>query len=836
MTDRPLTYLRSAIRSLRRTPGLSLAAIASLALGIGANAAIFGAFNQSLLQRLPIHDPEQLVTLSAPGDKNGRVSASNSGRGEAVFSYPLFRDLERGQQSFTGLAAHRDVPANVAHRGQTSNGLALLVSGSYFPMLGVQPALGRLLSDADDRTIGAHRVVVLSHAFWRSRFASDPSILNDTLTINGEPMTVVGVAPQGFHGTTPEDSPEVFVPLTMSGALHTYYDDFENRRDHWLYLIARLKPGVSRAAAESSVQGVFSGIMQNVESSQFKGTDQARQRYVSRKLLLADGAHGQQPNRAAMIPVFVLLFSCTGIVVLIACANIANLLLARGVSRAGEFAVRLSLGASRGQLMTLLLSESLLLAVLGGLAGLLVAAPLRTVLGGLLPGAAAVPESAVDVSLLAFAFGLSVVTALIFGVLPALHSTRIRVTTMARSQAGVTSSGGGSMLRSTLVTSQIALALALLAVAGLFARSIVNVGRIDLGMQVSNLTTFRVSPVLNGYTEERSQALFERMDEQLAALPGVSSVTQSTIPLLEGSDASANLTVQGFDAGPDTNTDASYAFVGARFFSTLGMPLIAGREFTLADSSSSQNVAVVNEAFARKFNLRRDAVIGTRMELGRNSTPKLDIEIVGLVQDAKYSGIKNEIPPVFFLPYRQRDVRGEMNFYVRSSVDPGQMSAAISRIVGDLDRNLPIENLRSMEAQVRERAETDRLLARVSMGFAALATLLAAIGLYGVLAYSVAQRTPEIGVRLALGADGQRIRGMVLRHVGKMTLVGVAVGLGGAIVLGRLAAALLFRVEGTDPPIMAAAVAVVLLVSLAAALLPAYRASRIDPSRALRWE
>ena len=836
MTDRPLTYLRSAIRSLRRTPGLSLAAIASLALGIGANAAIFAAFNQSLLQRLPIQRPEQLVTLSAPGDKNGRVSASNSGRGEAVFSYPLFRDLERGQQSFTGLAAHRDVPANVAHRGQTSNGLALLVSGSYFPVLGVQPALGRLLSDADDRTIGAHRVVVLSHAFWRSRFASDPSILNDTLTINGEPMTVVGVAPQGFHGTTPEDSPEVFVPLTMSGALHTYYDDFENRRDHWLYLIARLKPGVSRAAAESSVQGVFSGIMQNVESSQFKGTDQARQRYVSRKLLLADGAHGQQPNRAAMIPVFVLLFSCTGIVVLIACANIANLLLARGVSRAGEFAVRLSLGASRGQLMTLLLSESLLLAVLGGLAGLLVAAPLRTVLGGLLPGAAAVPESAVDVSLLAFAFGLSVVTALIFGVLPALHSTRIRVTTMARSQAGVTSSGGGSMLRSTLVTSQIALALALLAVAGLFARSIVNVGRIDLGMQVSNLTTFRVSPVLNGYTEERSQALFERMDEQLAALPGVSSVTQSTIPLLEGSDASANLTVQGFDAGPDTNTDASYAFVGARFFSTLGMPLIAGREFTLADSSSSQNVAVVNEAFARKFNLRRDAVIGTRMELGRNSTPKLDIEIVGLVQDAKYSGIKNEIPPVFFLPYRQRDVRGEMNFYVRSSVDPGQMSAAISRIVGDLDRNLPIENLRSMEAQVRERAETDRLLARVSIGFAALATLLAAIGLYGVLAYSVAQRTPEIGVRLALGADGQRIRGMVLRHVGKMTLVGVAVGLGGAIVLGRLAAALLFRVEGTDPPIMAAAVAVVLLVSLAAALLPAYRASRIDPSRALRWE
>jgi len=379
-------------------------------------------------------------------------------------------------------------------------------------------------------------------------------------------------------------------------------------------------------------------------------------------------------------------------------------------------------------------------------------------------------------------------------------------------------------------------------VAGLFARSIVNVGRIDLGMQVSNLTTFRVSPVLNGYTAERSQELFERIDERVAALPGVNSVTQSTIPLLDSSDASANLTVQGFDAGPDANTDASYSFVGARFFSTLGMPLIAGREFTRADSSSSQKVAVVNEAFARKFNLRRNAVIGTRMELGRNSTPKLDIEIVGFVQDAKYSGIKDEIPPLFFLPYRQLDpagamiLGGAMTFYVRSSVDPGPISAAISRIVGDLDRNLPIENLRSMEAQVRERAETDLLLARVSMGFAALATLLAAIGLYGVLAYSVAQRTPEIGVRLALGADAQRIRGMVLRHVGTMTLIGVAVGLAGAFVLGRLAAALLFKVEGTDPPVMAAAVAVVLLVSLVAAMLPAYRASRIEPSRALRWE
>ncbi len=835
MTDRFFAYFRSAIKSLRKTPILSLAAILSLALGIGANAAIFSAFNQSLLQRLPVPAPADLVTLSAPGEKRGRVSSSNSGGSDAVFSHPLFRDLERSQQVLTGLAAHRDVPANVAHRGRTSNEMALLVSGSYFPVLGLQPALGRLLSPADDLTAGAHRVVVLSHAYWRSRFGEDPSILNDTLVINGEPMTVVGVAPRGFHGTTTEDSPEVFVPLTMSAAIHSDYEDLESRSDHWLYLFGRLKQGIARTAAESSMHAVFAGIMQNIERAAFKGNSQAREQYVSRKLLLGDGARGEQPYRSDMMPVFLLLFCSTGIVVLIACANIANLLLARGVSRAGEFAVRLSLGARRGQLIMQLLSESLVLALLGGFAGLFVARALLDILRGLLPGSVEAQGPGVDVPLIAFGFGLSLVTALVFGMLPALHSTRVRVTTMAKSQTGVRSAGSGGALSSTLVASQIALALALLVVAGLFSRSLVNIGRVDLGMQISNLTTFRVSPALNGHTAERSQVLFEQIAEQVGAFPGVRSVSQSTIPLLGGSDASANVTVQGFNAAPDADTDANTSLVGPRFFSTLGIPLIAGREFTATDSSTSQQVAVVNEAFAKKFNLGRNAV-GTRMELGRNSTPKLDIEIVGLVQDAKYSEVKGEIPPQFFLPYSQRNTRGVMNYYVRSSLDANQMNGAISRIVADLDRNLPIENLRPMEDQVRERSETDLLLARVSVGFAGLATLLAAIGLYGVLAYSVAQRTPEIGIRLALGADAARIRRMVLRHVGRLTLVGVIAGLAGAVVLGRLAASMLFRVGGFDPAVMFAAVAAVVGRCPRGCNDPAVRASRIDPAAALRAE
>ena len=380
------------------------------------------------------------------------------------------------------------------------------------------------------------------------------------------------------------------------------------------------------------------------------------------------------------------------------------------------------------------------------------------------------------------------------------------------------------------------MALALLVVAGLFAKSLVNIGRIDLGMQISNVTTFRVSPALNGYSDERSRALFEQIVEGLSAVPGVTSVTESTIPLLEGSDASANVSVQGFEPAPDANVDASTTFIGPRFFGTLGIPLIAGREFTRADSSQSQPVAIVNEAFAKKFNLARDSVLGTRMELGRNDKPKFDIEIVGFVQDSKYSEAKDDPPPVFFLPYRQRDDIRSISYYVRSSLDASNVNAAVTRIMARLDPNLPIEELRTMEAQVRDRASSDRLLAQIALGFAALSTLLAAVGLYGVLAYSVAQRTPEIGVRLALGADGARIRQMILNHVGRLAVIGVAAGLGAALVLGRFAGSLLFRVQGSDPPVMLGAVAVVIVVSLSAAMLPAYRASRIDPARALRWE
>jgi predicted permease len=840
MSGRFLFYLRSAVRSLRRTPVLSLAAVLSLALGIGANAAIFSFFNHALLKRLPVQQPEQLVTFTAPGPKQGRTSSSSIiGGSDAVFSYPLFRDLERGQQALTGIAAHRLMSANIAHRGRTSNETAMLVSGSYFPVLGLKPALGRLLTQDDDRALGAHRVVVLSHAYWRSRFGENPSILNESIVVNGESMTVVGVAPRGFQGTTSDEPPRVFLPLTMSAAIHSDWEDLSNRRDHWLYLIGRLKPGMSRDAAQASINGLFSGILQNLELPQLTGrltTERGRAEFLARKIVLADGARGEQPNRGELIPVYTLMFSITGIVVLIACANIANLLLARGVSRAPEFAVRLSLGASRSQLMAQLMIESCMLALLGGAGGLFVARWIADVLRAARPdaGETFLPFQ-IDAALLVFAFGLSLVTALVFGMLPAIHSTRVHVTTMARTQGGVTP-GTSSRLRSALVTAQIALALALLVVAGLFAKSLVNIGRIDLGMQTSNVTTFRVSPALNGYSAERSLALFEQITAELEALHGVTSVTESTIPLIEGSDASANVSVRGFEALPDADLDSNLSLIGPRFFATLGVPLIAGREFNRADASTSQHVAIVNEAFTRKFKVARDAAIGTRMELGKNDTPKFDIEIVGLVQDTKYSDAKQDPPPVFFLPYRQRDDVRAINYYVRSTLDTANMNSAVTGILAKLDPNLPVEELRTLDAQVRDSASSDRLLAQIAIGFGLLSTLLAAIGLYGVLAYSVAQRTPEIGVRLALGADGARIRQMILRYVGRLTLVGMAVGLAAAVILGRFAASLLFRVESTDASVMLAAVTAVILVAVTAAMLPAYRASRIDPARALRWE
>lgn len=829
--------IKHALRNLFKTPFVTAVAIISLALGVGANGAIFSLFDQMLLRALPVQEPDQLVNLGAPGPKPGSQSCNSAGDCDQVFSYPMFRDLEREQTVFTGLAAHRSFGANLAFKGQTLAGEGMLVSGSYFPTLGLKPALGRLLGPGDDRVIGQARVVVLSHDYWRGRFGGDPEVLNDTLIVNGEPMTIVGVAPAGFRGTTLGTQPEIFAPITLRGLTSPGFDDFDNRRSYWVYLFARLRPGIIPEQAASAVNVPYRAIVNEVEAPLQEGmSESTMERFRAKEITVEEGRRGQSSLHREAVTPLLLLFAVAGVVLAIACANIANLLLARSASRGGEMAVRLSIGASRGKLISQLLTESCLLAAFGGLIGLLVARWTLALIGALMPAeAAATVTFGLNLQVIAFAMGLALATGILFGLFPALHSTRLDLASTLKGQAGQpTATRAATRFRISLVTAQIALSTALLVSAGLFAKSLINVSQVDLGLEVENLLTFAIFPRFNGYPPERARALCERAEEELAAVPGVTGVTASLVPLLAGSNWGSSVRVQGFEAGPDTDVMARFNEVGPGYFQTLGVPLIAGREFTDADVVGAPQVVIVNEAFAKKFHLGRDAV-GKRMALGGPDT-ELDIEIVGLVQNAKYSEVKAEIPPLFFTPYRQDESLGSMTFYVRTALPPVEMLPTMRGVIAQLDPNLPVEELKTMPQQVRENVFVDRLLTILSAGFASLATLLAAVGLYGVLAYTVAQRTREFGLRMALGADGGRVRRMVLWQVGKMTLVGGLIGIAVAIAVGTLARSQLFELEGHDPAVLVAAALLLALVAFGSGLIPALRASRIDPIDALHYE
>jgi predicted permease len=838
-----MSSLRLAARTLIRSPFVTLVAVISLAFGIGANAAIFSLFDQMLLRALPVSAPHELVNLGAPGPKPGSNSCNNQGECSEVFSYPMFRDLERAQDTFTGLVAHRSFGANLAYKGQTFSGSGMLVSGSYFPVLGLQPALGRLLSPDDDQKVGAHFVTVLSNSYWRTRFDANPNVLDETVIVNGQPLTIVGVAPPDFAGTSLGSRPHVYVPITMRGLMQPGFvtatqNGFENRRNYWVYVFGRLAPGASIEQATTGINVLYRGILNDVEAPLQQGmSEQTMARFKAKTITVTDGYRGQSSLHAEARTPLLLLLSVTGVVLLIACANIANLLLVRGAGRAGEMAVRLSIGASRWQLVGQLLLESIVLAAIGAAAGLLVSRWTLDFIGSLLPGdATQTLDFSIDGTMLLFSAALAVATGVIFGLFPALHSTRPSLVTALREDAGQKGAARGvSRFRATLATVQIALSMSLLVAAGLFMRSLLNVTRVDLGLRTDNVVTFAISPELNAYTSERSRALFERLETELATLPGVTSVAAALVPLLAGNNWGTGVTVQGFAAGPDTDVGSRYNEVGPGYFKTLGVPLLAGREFTEADAPGAPKVAIVNETFARKFNLGRDAV-GKRMASDSGQAAELDTEIVGLMKDAKYSEVKAEIPPLFFRPYRQDDRVGYMNFYVRTGVNPEQMMGTIRQVVARLDANLPIEEMKTLQQQVRENVFLDRVISTLSLSFATLATMLAAIGLYGVLAYTVAQRTREIGVRMALGADGNRVRGMVLRRVAWMTIIGGMVGLGGAYGLGRLAQSLLFEMQGTDPAVFAGAAVALGIVALAAGFLPAQRASKIDPMVALRYQ
>src|SRR5499426_1832962 len=555
--------LKLAIRGLLKNPFVTIIAIVSLALGIGANAAIFSIFHQILLRDLAVVEPDRLVNLSSPGPKQGGTSCGDIGGCESVFSYPMFRDLERTQDVFTGIAAHVFFGANLAYGGQTEHGRGLVVSGSYFPVLGLQPALGRLLAQTDDGTIDEPHVVVLSHDYWRKRFAENPGILNQTLTINGQPMTIVGVAPKAFQGTTVGAAAQVFVPITMMRFAWPGFDSFENRTQYWAYLFARLKPGVTMDQAASAMNGLYHNIINDVEVPLQRMSEQTLARFKAKQVKLDPGNRGQsQMHTEAKVPL-VLLLGVTGFVLLIACSNIANLLLARAATRAGEMAVRLSIGANRRQLVTQLLGESCLLALFGGIVGLVVGRWTLALIASLVPAEVSVLKYEIDTTVLLFTAAVTIGTGILFGLFPALHSTRPDLISALKGQSGQPSGArSAARFRTILATAQIALSMALLILAGLFIRSLFNISRTDLGLNAENVVTFRISPGLNGYARERMLALFERIEDDIGVLPGVTSITTSTVPLLSGSDWGNNVKVQGFESGPDTDSNSRWTYVG----------------------------------------------------------------------------------------------------------------------------------------------------------------------------------------------------------------------------------------------------------------------------------
>jgi predicted permease len=530
-----------------------------------------------------------------------------------------------------------------------------------------------------------------------------------------------------------------------------------------------------------------------------------------------------------------MLMGVTGVVLLIACANIANLLLARGAGRATEMGVRLALGASRTQLMVQLLTESVLLALMGGIASLIVAKWTLVLIGSLLP-----PDNGlkfeVQSSVFVFAGVMSVLTGLLFGMFPALHSTRADLITSIRSGAGqISGHRGAARFRATLVTAQIALATALLISAGLFMKSLINVSRVDLGVKIDNIVTFGISPARNGYDSTRSKLLYDRVAQTLSSTPGVTGVTAALVPLLAGNNWGTDVNVQGFKSGPDIDNNSRFNEVSPGYFATLGVKMLDGREFTDQDRLGSLKVAVVNEAFAKKFNLGTQAV-GKYMSANGGSKDSLDILIVGLAKNAKYSQVKDSVPALFFTPIPQDANVGSLSFYVRTSLPPNDIVHAIPAIMKQIDAGLPVEDLKTMPQQVKENVSLDRMISILSAAFGVLATMLAAVGLYGVLAYTVAQRTREIGVRMALGADAMAVRMMVLRQVGIMMLIGGVVGMAAAVGLGQAARSLLFGLEGHDPVVFGASVLVLVGVALGAGYIPARRASQVDPMQALRYE
>jgi predicted permease len=826
-----LDELRYALRNLRRTPVFTIVAVGSLALGIGANTAIFSLLDQVLLRMLPVKNPQELVRLYFG---SGPFRGSQRCNSDCV-SYPTYRDIRDRNQVFNGVIARWPLAMSFSEGDRTERVRGELASGNYFDVLGVQPAIGRMFTQNDDVHVNGHPLAILSYGFWQSRFGGDPTVLNRSVHVNGQPMTIVGVAARGFQGVEVGRPVEVFVPMAMKPVMTPTWNDLESRTSLWTYTLARLKPGVSMESARASMQVLGGQILQS-EVGVFQGVDDSfRQRYVKKAAIVEDISRGQSSLRKQFSKPLTVLMGMVGLVLLIACANVANLLLARAAARQKEIAVRLALGAGRARVIRQLLVESTVLALAGGAVGLAIADWGGKVLLQFLPGGGQTEALSTipDLRILLFAFGLSLATGILFGLAPALQSTRPAIASTLKDQtSGVSSGSGQARLRMTLVAGQVALSLVLLVGAGLFARSLFKLKDVDPGFRADNLTTFSVDAGSNGYSQARIRELVTRLEDTIAKLPAVRGVASVEIPPLSG-DASMNtIKVEGYANKPDENMNPYVNWVGPGYFSVAGIPLVAGREFTRADTGGRQ-VAVINETMAHYFFGNGNA-LGRHIGFGKDKTPV--IEIVGVVRDGKYEDLREKITRTVYVPWTQDEGIDSMSFFVRSAGDGNSLGSELRGSVASLDRNLPVYGLKTVQAEIDESIYTDRMIAALSTFFGGLATLLAAIGLYGVMAYSVTRRTREIGLRMALGAERGHVVWLVMREVTLLAGIGIAVALPVSYFLGKLVNSQLYGVAPTDFLVMAGGTVVLSLVAGLAGFMPAWRASRVDPLIALRYE